>query len=149
MIQVKDVMKTDLPSIPRDGRLLEAAQWMMASGAEALFVMEGDRLLGMVGLRDLFTAPVPAHYGGGMHAHRDADQLVEVWERTPVHYLMNEKLITVSEDAPVLRAAELMVNTGRHPLPVLQAGRLVGAVSRADVVRALLAARQERTCKGA
>jgi CBS domain-containing protein len=141
---VKDVMSPALRSIRPESSLLDAARLMIACDAEALAVVDGERLLGMIGLRDLFTAPVPAHYGGGMRVRRDADDLLAVWAGTPVSNLMNENVISVAEDTPLMRAAELMVNTGKHPLPVLDEGRLVGAISRADVVRGLLAARQER-----
>jgi CBS domain-containing protein len=117
---------------------------MTSAGAETLSVVDGEHFLGAIGLRDLFTASVPAHYGIDMQYHREADDLLVLWERTPANYLMNENFIAVTEEAPLLRAAELMVNTDRHPLPVLWVGRLVGIVSRADVIRGLLAKHEER-----
>jgi len=135
---VKDVMKTNILAVEAHSTLRIAAEKMLSSGAETLFVVENEHLLGVIGLRDLFTAPVPAHYGGSMTGHRSEEQLLEIWERTPVDYLMNQKIIAVNEDTPLLRAAELMVNTGKHPLPVLRDGKVVGTVSRADVVQMLL-----------
>jgi CBS domain-containing protein len=40
-----------------------------------------------------------------------------------------------------MKAVVVMVNEGLHPLPVLRDGRIVGIISRADAVRALLASR--------
>ncbi len=141
---VKDVMSSGLRSIRPESSLLDAAHLMMAHDAEALAVVDGEQLLGMIGLRDLFTAPVPAHYGGGMRGRRDPDDLLEVWAATPVSNLMNENVISVAEDTPLMRAAELVVNTGKHPLPVLREGKLLGAISWADVVRGLLAGRKQQ-----
>jgi CBS domain-containing protein len=141
---VKDSMHTELSSVQKETSLLEAAEIMVALVVDTLLVLEQGKLVGVIGLRDLFTAPVPAHYGGGMAGRRDEDQLLDVWRTTPVKNLMNEQAITVTEDTPLIRAAELMVNTGRHPLPVLRDGIVVGAISRADVVRMLLARGRER-----
>jgi CBS domain-containing protein len=57
---VKDCFHTELVQIHPDALLLEAAERMLASNTETLLIMEGNRLLGVIGLRDLFTAPVPS-----------------------------------------------------------------------------------------
>ena len=46
---------------------------------------------------------------------------------------------TVTPDADVHDAAHLIVETGHNRIPVVEYGRLVGVISRADVVRALAA----------
>lgn len=73
-----------------------------------------------------------------MPAHRDEGHILQAWKATPVKNLMNEKVISVTEETPLLRAAELMVNSGKHPLPVLRNGKVVGVISRSDIARALL-----------
>ncbi len=135
---VKEVMQVEHATIDAGGKLLDAAQRMVSLDVETLFVVDGDQLIGTIGMRDLFTTPVPAHYGGNMHFGRQSDELVHTWEGTPLAYLMNERVITITEEAPLMRAAELMVNTGKHPLAVVREGRIVGTISRADVVRGLL-----------
>jgi len=136
---VKDVMNARVLSIEPQATLLEAAKKMLADGIDTLLVMENDELLGVIGLRDLFTAPIPAHYGNFMLRHENEAQLLNIWQSTPVQNLMNEKVISVSEETTLLRAVELMVNSGKHPLPVLRNGKVLGVISRADVVRELLA----------
>jgi CBS domain-containing protein len=49
---------------------------------------------------------------------------------------MTSPAITTSPDASVARAAELMIDNGVNRLPVVEDGRLVGIVARADLVRA-------------
>jgi CBS domain-containing protein len=111
---------------------------MMEHCVDTLLVMENDQLHGIVGLRDLFTVPIPAHYGGKMLHHEDEAHLLKIWVETPVQNLMNEQVLTVREDMDLLRALELMVNTGKHPLPVLRDGQVVGVISRMDITRALV-----------
>ncbi|MEW6287434.1 MAG: CBS domain-containing protein [Chloroflexota bacterium] len=137
---VKDFMHTDVLQIKPYATLREAAEIMLANKVDAL-VIEDERgaLQGVVGLRDLFTAPIPAHYGNPMFRHENENQLLEVWASVTVQNLMNDKALSVSEDTTLIRALELMVNTGKHPLPVLRDGRVVGIISRSDIARAVLA----------
>ena len=135
---VKDVMNADMFFVQPMTTLLDVAVKLLSSGVDTLFISQEGRLLGVIDLRDLFTAPIPAHYGGTMHGSRDETQLLDTWRTTSVNNLMNEKIISVAEDTPLLRAAELMVNTGKHPLPVMRDGKIVGVISRSDIVRALL-----------
>ena len=49
--------------------------------------------------------------------------------------IMSKPAVTIAADATVEELAELMVNRRVNPIPVVEQGRLIGIVSRADVVR--------------
>jgi len=49
--------------------------------------------------------------------------------------VMSEEVATIDADADVEDVAELMFEAQANPVPVVEAGRLVGIVSRADVIR--------------
>jgi CBS domain-containing protein len=51
--------------------------------------------------------------------------------------IMSAPAITIHADATIEELAEIMVNRKVNPIPVVQGERLVGIVSRADVVRAM------------
>ena len=136
---VKDAMQPGVVHIHPAVTLHEAAEKMLAHGVDTLFVMDDGRLLGVIGLRDLFTTPVSASRGGRMSDWRSEQQLAEAWQRQTVENVMNEQVLTVSDDLPLLRTASLMVNSGKHPLPVTRDGEIVGVIGRMDIVRALLA----------
>lgn len=138
---VCDVMTPNVPTIAADAMLASAAEKMLAEHTDTLFVVEGERLVGTIGLRDLFTAPIPAHFEGATLRQSDLDALRQVWNRTRVEHLMNTNVLSVTEDTPLLKAAEIMINSGKHPLPVLRQGAVVGMITRQAVVRAVLAAR--------
>ncbi len=52
--------------------------------------------------------------------------------------MMTEDPITIDVDAPVADAARLIHETGHNRLPVTEHGRLVGVVTRVDVLGALV-----------
>ena len=56
--------------------------------------------------------------------------------------------VTIDEDAPLARVAALMQERGIKRLPVLRNGVLVGIVSRADLLQAVLSAKQDETAAG-
>ena len=49
--------------------------------------------------------------------------------------VMTEKVVTIEPDEEAEALASLMVKGKANPIPVVEAGRLVGIVSRADVIR--------------
>lgn len=69
---------------------------------------------------------------------RALTQFRRTWETSRVEHLMNSQLLYVTEETPVLKAAEIMINSGKHPLPVLREGQIVGVVTRMSLVRAVL-----------
>jgi len=54
-----------------------------------------------------------------------------------VHSVMSTELETVTEDVPLSEAAQRLFTLGVKTLPVLRDGRLVGVLSRSDIVRTL------------
>ena len=61
-------------------------------------------------------------------------------EHDKVRGVMSTDITTVTEDASVAEVAKLIVAKSVKRLPVLRDGRLVGIVSRGDLVRALASA---------
>jgi CBS domain-containing protein len=49
--------------------------------------------------------------------------------------VMTEQVLTVGPEVPVETLADLMVKRHVNPVPVIEGGRLVGVVARADVIR--------------
>jgi CBS domain-containing protein len=51
--------------------------------------------------------------------------------------VMTKKVTTATEDRPVSELADMMITRRVNRVPILRDGKLVGIVSRADLVRAL------------
>jgi len=137
---VKDVMRTDFITITPETTLEAAANLMIQTSSETLFVLKGSQLVGVIGIRDLFTLPVPASFGGPM-VRQAEELLIRKWETMIVEYLMNPYVIKVNEDCPLIDVAEIMVNRGKHPIAVVKNKCLIGVIDRSDIIRALLKAK--------
>jgi Zn-dependent protease/predicted transcriptional regulator len=89
-------------------------------GHRALPVVDDGRLVGLMSITD-----------AKHRAHAD-------WSSTAISEVMTcMPLKTVGSDADLQAALELMVANGVNQLPVLQDGKLVGMLSRSDVMRYL------------
>lgn len=61
---------------------------------------------------------------------------------------MTTDVVTVDEEAPLSRVAALMLRRGVKRLPVMREGRLVGIISRRDLLRAIITAKFDDTAPG-
>ncbi len=117
--------KTVAPDVP----LARAAALMREQQVKHLPVMEGDRLVGILSDTDLRNASLAAEGGGGAAAgaqeRRVRDVMcTEVWSLTP-------------EDS--LEDALLVIRRMKFgALPVLSGGRLVGIISKIDLINAFI-----------
>lgn len=99
-------------------------------------VVEDGKMLGLVTKFDLIKAF--AFTTGQMVPHYD-----ELMTRT-VGAVMTEAVVHVEPTAPLTRVLQLMVNLRARSFPVLNSDRrLVGIISREDVIRALQQATQQ------
>jgi predicted transcriptional regulator len=50
---------------------------------------------------------------------------------------MSEEVFTINHDADIIKVAEEFINNKRRRLPVVKDGKLIGQISRRDVLRAV------------
>ncbi len=114
-----DIMSCPVKTVSPQMVIEEAGKVMLRYGHSGLPVVDGGRLVGIVSRRDVEKA---LHHGLG-HA--------------PVKGFMSTNLVTVSPQTPAAAVRELMIEYDIGRLPVLDGDRLVGIVSRTDVLRTL------------
>jgi CBS domain-containing protein len=107
--------------------------------------MEVERAVVFLLKHGVSGAPVVDDDGNvvGILAERDCLQafLNDEYCQCPtalVSDLMSSDVVTVDAHVDILKAAELLARSKFHTLPVLQENRLVGQISRRDVIRAIL-----------
>lgn len=121
---VKDHMATDLVTLHPETEILRAAQVLISCDISGAPVLDRHgRLIGMLTERDCVRVALHAGY----HGHPGG--LVQDY--------MTPEPVTVSPDDTILELAERFVNEKYRRYPVLDGGRLVGLISRRDVMRAM------------
>ncbi len=147
-MKVRDIMSTKVVTVSPSTSVRDIAGLMVEKHVSGLPVLsDNGTLVGMVSEGDLLRRP---EIGTQKHRRRWVSFFSGVDEQarefTKSHALragdvMTEQVIHVSEETPLADVVGLMEKHNIKRLPVLSDSKLVGIVSRADLLRAL-AARQ-------
>jgi CBS domain-containing protein len=129
-------MTREVKTTTRDATMRELEALFETYDYNGFPVVEAGAVVGFVTKFDFLKAF--AFTTGQMVPHYDAMM------RRPVREVMSEAVVPVEPMAPLTRVLQLMVALRARSLPVLdQNKRLVGMISREDVMRALNEATQE------
>ncbi|MGH9185811.1 MAG: CBS domain-containing protein [Acidimicrobiales bacterium] len=146
---VREVMTTDVVTFTPDQSVHEAMASMVDRGVDAAPVVDGDgRVVGMLSTGDLIVQETQLHFptvlsllgasielpSSQRHFERDLRRALGA----SVGEVMSDKPVTCAEDDTLERAATLMHDHEVSRLPVVRDGKLVGLVSRNDILRAIL-----------
>ena len=144
---VSDLMTTDVASVSPDTPVSAVVHLLAERGISGVPVTDADgALLGMVTegdlMRRLALSDEPRH--GWFWTPFD-DQVGAAERRARVRGsaardVMTARPLAVTEDTTAGQAARLMEKHKVRRLPVLRGGRVIGVVSRSDLLRALLPA---------
>lgn len=112
-MQVKDIMTTSVISLHEENTVEEAASVLSRNRISGAPVVNNDMVIvGMVTEHDIIAK----------HGQTVTD-------------IMTKGVISVSEDTNVEEVTHILVNQHIRRLPVVSKERLVGIISRADIVR--------------
>lgn len=150
-ISIKDIMTTDVFTVPRDWSLDQLADFLVANNITgAPVISESGDVVGVVSMTDVVRyRSMPLIYSSAHDTHEyylssmgrqysdeeiDAFRLEE-GERATVADVMTPVIFSVSEDASVREAAEIMTTGNVHRLLVLKDQQVIGIVAALDIVR--------------
>ena len=141
-MQAQDVMTTWVATLGANATVREAAQLMAERRVSALPVIDDeDRMIGIVSEGDLVRrAELGTETAGSWWLVALAKGAAADYRKThgvAVSDVMTRRVVSVGPSTPLADVAQLMEKHRIKRLPVLDAGRLVGIVSRADLVRSL------------
>jgi CBS domain-containing protein len=147
-MKINQCMKRNVVSIPDTSTIREAAAVFVKEHVGLLpIVDQNNKLIGVVGLRDLLSLELPdfinfiedldfVHDFGAVETTRPSAEVLD----ESIQTLMKPP-ITVHEDSGLLRAYALMLQHNLHDLPVVsEDGKLVGMASRVDIGTAIVSA---------
>jgi CBS-domain-containing membrane protein len=148
-MQAQDVMTIGVTTIGPDAQVREAAVRMLERGVSALPVVDDRKLvLGIVSEGDLVrrtelgTDGTRSWWLRAFAADAATDYLKT--HGVLVRDVMTTPVVSVTPETPLHQVARLIEEKRIKRVPVLEAGRLVGIVSRADLVRRLAIAPAKR-----
>lgn len=114
-MKVKDIMTTDVVSVQIDSEIEDAARLMAHHRISGLPVMDKDnQLVGLVTEYDLISK-----------------------QGSTIGDLMTQGIISITPETDVSQVAELLSSRRIRRVPVMQGSRLVGIISRSDLIKQL------------
>jgi CBS domain-containing protein len=114
--------------VPPEASVLDALRLMAERRVGALLVLEGDKLAGLFSERDYARKVV---------------LMGKASKDTPVRDIMSTKIVCVAPDESTDECMSLMTENRIRHLPVMNNGKLEGIISIGDVVKAVIAEREE------
>lgn len=148
-MRVKDVMTRKVVRLSPDNSVRQAAKLMLEHHVSGLPVVDDEgHLLGVLSEGDLIrrTELCSTMVASPAELELAPDQRASAFVKRcswKVGDAMTADPVTVDEDASVVRVSRLMQERGIKRIPVVRNGELVGIVSRADLLQAILAAKQD------
>src|ERR1051326_6841036 len=132
-MRAKEIMTTPVITVPPDMPVEKVAETLWKNGISAAPVIDGGVLVGIVSEADVmpFEAepsiahPLPVPKTGRAAAKTASD-------------LMTPNVVTLSPDAEISGIAWIMVDRHLKTTPIVSDGRVVGIVSRRDLIRVLV-----------
>ncbi len=128
-LTARDVMQADFPSVTPGTPVSEIVHdYMVGKGERAVLVANGGAVSGLITVSDVRRVP------------RDA------WSQVPAQRIMTPRssVITVNAGQPAVEVLVLLGEKGLNQVPVLEDGRMIGLVTRRELLdRIQLAERLE------
>jgi CBS domain-containing protein len=143
-MKVREIMTAEVVVAHPDTPVNRLAGLMAERDISGIPVVENDRLSGIVTEFDLIvrnTRLEPPAFFQILDARIPLETPSHYRERlrhmlgTHARDVMTETVVSVGPDEELEALAELMVKRRVNPVPVVEGGRIVGIVSRSDIVR--------------
>jgi CBS domain-containing protein len=146
-LKVSEIMTSPVITVKPETTVRELADILAQNKISGVPVVDDqDRMLGMVSEADVIVQDADLHFPYYIQFLESVIYLQSVHkfeERfrkafgSKVSEIMTEDVISVSSDQTVREVATLMADRKVNRVPVTENGRLVGIVTRGDIVRAI------------
>lgn len=142
-MQARDIMTPDVICVAPDASLADVVHTMLKHRISAVPVLDDGALVGIISEGDLLrrvetgTEGPPSRWLELLHSGdvRAADYVKTHGRRAGE--VMTRSVITVGEDASTAQIARILASHRFRRVPVMRGDRLVGIVSRANLLQAL------------
>ena len=135
-MKIKDWITREIVTIGPEASVKEAFMLLKSMGIRHLPVVKEGTLKGIVTDRDLRRPKLSDVF-------KSWDQLYRINDEIQVEDIMASPAVTISEDATIQEAAEIMAKNRIGALPVTdKKGKLDGIITESDILRAFAAGKK-------
>lgn len=132
-MHVRDMMQKEVVTATPEMSLAQAQRCMRDKSIRHLPVVSDKRLVGIVTDRDIRAAmPSPA-------TTLSRGEIAYQMDTTPINTCMTREVVSIGPETDMVHATRLLLEYRFGCLPVVDAGTLVGVVTKIDCLRAFLA----------
>ena len=146
-MRVRDIMTKNVVVVSPDTPVYKVAEELYKNGFTGVPVVEGNQVIGIITEADLVMQntkiPLPTYIGllDSFLFLENPQKIEEKMHKilgTKAREVMTENVITINPEAKIEDLAALITEKHINPVPVVKNNKLVGIVSRADLVKLLI-----------
>ncbi len=146
-MKISEIMRKNVITCREDTSIKEVAKLLIENNLTGIPVVKGKEIVGIVTEADLIMQKAKLHMPSYIQLLNsflyleDPSEVESELEKilaTKACELMTAEVVTVDPDYSVEDVASLIEEEHINPVPVVRDGRLLGIVSRADIVKLLI-----------
>ena len=127
-MQAKDIMTTQVMTVKPETLIKDAMKLLVGIEISGLIVADDqNNIIGVITERDLMMA---------------YDILKDT--KAPIRDYMNTSIMSVAEDTPMEEISKLLVQGDIRRVPVVKDGKILGVISRRDILKWILKTQEKR-----
>lgn len=132
-VSVSTIMTQNVIKLNITDDLTKAESLFKKNKIRHIPVVNGNKIIGMLSYTDLLRISF-------VDAVDDDEDVIDatVYNMFTVEQVMAKNLITISPDATIKEAAEILSNKEFHALPICEGDLLVGIVTTTDLIKYLI-----------
>lgn len=156
MKKVRDFMRCDVFFVKPNHSVFDVAKVFSQNNISGAPVVEHGKVIGIVSISDMvrfmgikLTDENVAHEPQSLSMillnlvkmgkdFVDFKKEIERVSKTEIKHMMSKEVVAIEPDADLFEAANMMEKNDVNRLPVIEKGKLVGIIARADLIKALI-----------
>ena len=144
-MKAADVLESQVISVGPETRVSDVANLLLTRRISAVPVVDNGRLVGIISEGDLIRrveTDTERHRSWWLELLISNEKLATEYVKSHARYageVMTRKVVTADEDTPLTEIAKLFENHNIKRVPIVRGSKVIGIVSRADLLRVLAA----------
>jgi CBS domain-containing protein len=142
-MRAADVLESEVVTVGPETSVSDVAKLLLSRKISALPVVDNGRLVGIVSEGDLIRrveTQTERHRSWWLELLTSDEALATEYVKSHARYageVMTRKVVTAREDTPLTDIAKLFEDNNIKRVPILRDDKIVGVVSRSDLLRVL------------